>query len=298
MRNRLLASWAFFALVVAWMFLGMPTTQAQFSNIDVRLRDGFGNRITSEAAGMTRPIDMRMVNADGTRASIVPFPTVNGGASITETGPHITVGGRIPGTNLTGIARLGAGGQWVVTLGDENGEPYELAPDAADAEPHPGVGPAAYGKCDTTPALPANDGGGAVHIDCETGGWLMADARIGQALPYSSVGGAAEDVHVVSTTPRTLHSLVATNLNVAARYLRCNNDTLANTDPGAETLAPGGTVLIDQAIPPNAVAFSIPMPKGIRFSVAITCWVVTNKELSGATEVLADDIKLTYTFTN
>lgn len=139
----------------------------------------------------------------------------------------------------------------------------------------------------------------AVVVALGFGGLLVAQQPM---VPYSGIAGGAnavrytsissnEDKHVVKATPGTLYAIIATNTNAAARYLRCENDTSANTSPGAETPE------LDLAIPGDTAGsgFVIPMGGvGWKFSTALTCWTVTGAADTDQTEVAANEIKLLY----
>ncbi len=99
---------------------------------------------------------------------------------------------------------------------------------------------------------------------------------------YISVG-SAEDESQVKATAGTLCSIRARNANATTdAFLKCTNLTAANTTPGS-----------------SAVYYDMIVPKGggyvdgiihAPFSVALTCYIVTGKADSDATEVAADDV--------
>lgn len=111
------------------------------------------------------------------------------------------------------------------------------------------------------------------------------------SLKYTSAG-STEDEHAVKTSAGTLYSITATNTNAAARYLRCENDTAANTAPGSETPE------LDLAIPgqTGGAGFTTTFPLGYSFSTALTCWLVTGAADTDVAEVAANEIKVFYTF--
>jgi hypothetical protein len=125
---------------------------------------------------------------------------------------------------------------------------------------------------------------GRVQIDANT-------ANGGDLFSYTSVA-AAESEHAVKATPGTLFSIAATNHAAAAAFLRCENDTAANTAPGSETPE------LDIEIPGNTAGAGIviPFPVGYTFSNALTCWIVTGEAQSDVAEVAADDVKIIYNF--
>lgn len=108
------------------------------------------------------------------------------------------------------------------------------------------------------------------------------------SLKYTSVG-TTEDEHAVKTTAGILWSITGTNTNAAARYLRCENDTAANTTPGSETPE------LDLALPGGG-GFAIALPNGFIFATALTCWLVTGAADTDVAEVAANEIKLLYTY--
>lgn len=116
--------------------------------------------------------------------------------------------------------------------------------------------------------------------------WVMGSGATG--LKYSSVG-TTEDEHAVSASPGRLLSIVATNTNAAARYIRCADATAANTAPGTTT------PIVDLAIP-AAGQLSAPMPYGLTVSTALTCWLTVGAASSSVDEVAANEIKVLYTF--
>lgn len=127
---------------------------------------------------------------------------------------------------------------------------------------------------------------GALYVQPTAGVSGGADA-----LSYLSVG-TTEDKHVVKASAGTLYSVSATNTNAAVRYLKCENDTSANTTVGSETpefrmAIPGAT---------TGAGFTMNLPVGYAFSNALTCWVVTGVADSDVTEVAANEIILFYTF--
>lgn len=111
------------------------------------------------------------------------------------------------------------------------------------------------------------------------------------AFSYISAG-ATEDEHAVKATAGTLFSVTATNTNAAVRYLKCENDTAANTAPGTDTpelriAIPGST---------TGAGFTTTFSKGWSFSTALTCWLVTGAADSDVAEVAANEIMVFYTY--
>lgn len=168
------------------------------------------------------------------------------------------------------------------------------------------TGPFVLNVYSPTPAsTTATPGQYAGFISSTRGGtWVtpLADPLGGaNPLPYVSAG-ATEDEHAVCTAACTIYSIMVSNINAAARYLRCNNDTAANTAPGSETLTTnggGGTLVFTSAIPGNTAAagFAVPIPvAGIAFSTAATCWLVTGAAITDVAEVAANEIQVNYSY--
>ncbi len=111
------------------------------------------------------------------------------------------------------------------------------------------------------------------------------------ALKYTSAG-STEDKHAVKASAGTLYSITATNTAATVAYIRCENDTSANTTAGSET--PEIDLAIPGATTGAGITFSFPV--GYSFSTALTCWVVTGAADTDVTEVAANAVKLLYTF--
>ena len=114
----------------------------------------------------------------------------------------------------------------------------------------------------------------------------------GASVHYRTAAGTTEDEHEVKATAGTLYSVIVTNTNAAARYLRCYNLTAANTTPGTSTVFWGA------AIPGSTTGagFVYPFPAGLTFDTALTCAFTTGAADSDVAEVAANEIKATYTF--
>jgi hypothetical protein len=109
---------------------------------------------------------------------------------------------------------------------------------------------------------------------------------------YISVG-TSEDEHAVKATAGTIFSIYATNTAATVAFLKCEDDTAANTAPGTDVpefsaAIPGAAV---GGPPLNAV-----FPLGFAFVNAWTCWIVTTAPDAGVTEVAADVVHVFYTF--
>lgn len=125
---------------------------------------------------------------------------------------------------------------------------------------------------------------GRVQLDAQA-------ANGADGFRYTSAG-STEDEHAVKTSAGVLYSILVTNTNASPRYLRCENDTAANTAPGSETPE------LDLAIPGNTggAGFSATFPMGFTFSTALTCWLVTGAADTDVAEVAANEIKVFYTY--
>jgi hypothetical protein len=115
----------------------------------------------------------------------------------------------------------------------------------------------------------------------------------GGATIYSHISvGSTEDEHAICTAACTLYSIAATNVNAAVRYLKCENDTAANTAPGTDTPE------LRLAIPGNAAGagFTHTFPVGAAFGTALTCWLVTGGADNDVAEVAANELMVFYTY--
>lgn len=105
---------------------------------------------------------------------------------------------------------------------------------------------------------------------------------------YISVG-TSEDEHQIKATPGIFCGISARNANATTNaFVKCTNLTAASTTPGSSTIwyemmVPFGLGFIDRNI-------------GAPFSVALTCYIVTGKTASDATEVAADDVSYFITY--
>ena len=106
---------------------------------------------------------------------------------------------------------------------------------------------------------------------------------------YISVG-TTEDKHAVCTGPCRVESILAGNVAATVAFLKCENDTSANTAPGTDT--PEFSMPIPGAA--TGGGFMAPFPVGKYFSNALTCWIVTGKADSDVAEVVANDVHLNY----
>jgi len=127
----------------------------------------------------------------------------------------------------------------------------------------------------------------------QTATQLIDDDQTG-ASGYSYISvGTTEDEHAVKASAGRLFSITATNTNAAVRYLKCENDTAANTAPGTDT--PELRIAIPGATTGAGFTTSF-APAGWAFSTALTCWLVTGAADSDVAEVAANEIMVFYTY--
>jgi hypothetical protein len=112
------------------------------------------------------------------------------------------------------------------------------------------------------------------------------------ALVHSRISvGTTEDETQIKATPGAIYSITATNINAAARYLKCYNLTAAVAAPGTST------PFVRFAIPPSASGpLNVTFPQGALFSVALTCALVTGVADSDVAEVAANEVIWTITY--
>lgn len=125
-----------------------------------------------------------------------------------------------------------------------------------------------------------------------TGASWVAPSAVdnGGATPLSQISvGITEDKQAVCTADCNLYSITVTNTNASTRYLKCENDTAANTSPGSETPE------FRMAIPATGGA-AITYHVGLYFSNALTCWLVTGAADNDVAEVAANEIMVNYGF--
>lgn len=168
-----------------------------------------------------------------------------------------------------------------------------VAADPAHGSPY-GSANSVPQACYAVATLPSEvDANDKANIVCNLNGVLYAiptASKSGGATPLAYISvGTTEDKHAVCTAPCNLYGIQATNTNAAVRYLKCENDTSANTAPGTDTPE------FRLAIPPGS-GFIAVFPVGKFFSVALTCWTVTGAADSDVAEVAANEIMLNYDF--
>jgi hypothetical protein len=114
----------------------------------------------------------------------------------------------------------------------------------------------------------------------------------GASVFYRTSAGTTEDEHEIKATAGTLYSVLVTNTNAAARYIRCYNLTAASTTPGTSTVFWGAAIPGQTA----GAGFAYPFPSGLTFDIALTCAFTTGAADTNTDEVAANEIKATYSF--
>jgi hypothetical protein len=122
--------------------------------------------------------------------------------------------------------------------------------------------------------------GVAGRIEQDVSGAIATAASVHRKISV----GTTEDETQIKATPGAIYSLTVTNTNAAARYVKCFNLTAANAAPGTSP------VWFGAAVPANGVPLSLTFPQGARFSVALTCALVTGAADSDVTEVAANEV--------
>ena len=133
-----------------------------------------------------------------------------------------------------------------------------------------------------------------VNTTAEGAVWMTPAASTnGGASGYRYISaGATEDEHAIKASAGTLYSITATNTNAAVRYIKCEDDTAANTAPGTDTPELG--LAIPGATTGAGITFSFPV--GWSFTNALTCWLVTGAADSDVAEVAANEIMVFYSY--
>ena len=180
-----------------------------------------------------------------------------------------------------------------VHLTDAAGASQTLGVDVTEdvAETAGGTGPMVLSVRRDTPASSAGASGDNATFNTNAVGALYV-APGGAAVHYRTAAGSTEDEHEIKATAGILYSVLVTNTNAAARYIRCYNLTAANTTPGTSTVFWGAAI-------PGATAgagFTYSFPSGLTFDTALTCALTTGAADSDVAEVAANEIKATYTY--
>ena len=159
------------------------------------------------------------------------------------------------------------------------------------AESAGGVGVMAFSVRRDTPATSADTSGDNATLNTNAVGALYV-APGGASVHYRTAAGTTEDEHEIKATAGILYSVLVTNTNAAARYIRCYNLTAASTTPGTSTVFWGA------AIPgaTTGAGFTYSFPSGLTFDTALTCALTTGAADTDVAEVAANEIKVTYTY--
>jgi hypothetical protein len=180
-----------------------------------------------------------------------------------------------------------------VTLFSAAGSEITVSADVTeDAAETAGVtGPMVLSVRRDTPASSAGTTGDNATFNTNAVGALYV-APGGAVVHYRTSAGSTEDEHEIKATAGILYSVLITNTNASARYIRCYNLTAANTTPGTSTVFWGA------AIPGAATGagFTYEFPSGLTFDTALTCAFTTGAADTDVAEVAANEIKATYTY--
>jgi hypothetical protein len=159
-----------------------------------------------------------------------------------------------------------------------------------------GSGPMVMSIRRDAPASSAGTSGDNSTFNTDENGALYMTpiaTNAGGATTYTKLSaGATEDEHEICTAACTLYSILVTNTNAAVRYLKCENDTAANTAPGTDT--PEFRIAVPGATTGAGASHSFPV--GAAFSAGLTCWMVTGVADADVAEVAANELIAFYTF--
>jgi hypothetical protein len=159
-----------------------------------------------------------------------------------------------------------------------------------------GTGPMVMSIRRDAPASSAGTSGDNSTFNTDENGALYMTpiaTNAGGATTYTKLSaGATEDEHEICTAACTLYSILVTNTNAAVRYLKCENDTAANTAPGTDT--PEFRIAVPGATTGAGASHSFPV--GAAFSAGLTCWMVTGVADADVAEVAANELIAFYTF--
>lgn len=101
-----------------------------------------------------------------------------------------------------------------------------------------------------------------------------------------------EDETAVKAGPGVLFSVSGRNSSTTTNaYVRCTNATAANTTPGTTT------VVYEMMLPFGGGFIQSPLsPGGRTFTVAITCYVVTDAAVTGTTDAAANEVVVNFDY--
>lgn len=119
----------------------------------------------------------------------------------------------------------------------------------------------------------------------------------GGGTPVNMISDSSdnEDKTAICTGPCTVYSISAFNHTAVSAFLRCENDTSANTTPGSETASDGEFNLEIPGLTTGAGFIYNPGAGiGASFSTALTCWIVSDEAATGTTDVAADDVRVQF----
>lgn len=114
----------------------------------------------------------------------------------------------------------------------------------------------------------------------------VTDPCNGQVLTnkHYITAGSSDNESQVSASPITLCAISGRNVHATNNaFIRCTNATAANTTPGS-------TAVVFEAMFPAGGSSYIDNHIDIAFSTAATCYVVTGKAETDATDAAADDV--------
>jgi hypothetical protein len=261
---------------------------------------------------VTGTVDVDVVAVNGTAPlNAVTSGTLQNAATANGNGSTLNTNG-YAGVIFTVNCSACSGGTTITLEGNEDGTNYDDLKHAVRIDEPGTLGPsfttagitvwyAPVSGLQAVRARISNYSAGTVTVTART--VLSGDSRLVASAPVAiSTGGAStlkytsvgttEDEHAVCTGPCNVYSITATNHTSVGVFLRCENDTAANTTPGSET------VELDLEIPGDSSGrgFSATFPVGASFSTALTCWIVTGEADTDVAEVGANDAKIFYTF--
>lgn len=229
---------------------------------------------------------------DATAATNDRLPTL---PVITETSAPSRTNGR--SAALSGFA----GGGIRVVLVDAAGAAITLASDKVDEADF------TYATSTVTSIGAAAESTTDTLADGKIGVPVMTLSRFLRTTPSGYLGGGGvpvnmlsdssdnEDETAICTGPCTVYSIVAFNHTAASAFLRCENDTAANTTPGSETASDGE---FDLEIPASTTGAGFTYAPGggigASFATALTCWIVSGEASSDTTDVAANDVRVQF----
>lgn len=110
----------------------------------------------------------------------------------------------------------------------------------------------------------------------------LGDLKTGGAIPYQKVSTADTNATSVKATGGVISSIVATNVNAAARYLKLYDKATA---PTVGTDTPVQTYML-----PNGSGVSIPLTHPLQFANGIALAITTGAAVTDTGSVAASEI--------